>query len=155
MRDKKLKPAKSRETTRGGARAYVLDEHIGFLLRQVVQRHLVIFSDVMIGSLTPTQFAALAKLYEHGPCSQNRLGRQTAMDAATIKGVIDRLTKQELTEVKSDSDDARLLTVALTKKGRKIIEAAIPKAFQISEKTLLPLNEKKRTLLLGLLKKLC
>jgi hypothetical protein len=36
-----------------------------------------------------------------------------------------------------------------------MIEAAIPKAFQISEKTLLPLNEKKRTLLLGLLKKLC
>jgi len=31
-------------------------------------------------------------LTETGPCSQNLLGRLTAMDVATIKGVIDRLT---------------------------------------------------------------
>jgi hypothetical protein len=43
-------------------------------------------------NLTPTQWAALAKLTETGPCSQNQLGRLAAMDVATIKGVIDRLT---------------------------------------------------------------
>jgi DNA-binding MarR family transcriptional regulator len=155
MRDKKRRPNESRKDPKNGSRAYVLDEQVGFLLRQVVQRHLVIFTELMIGNLTPTQFAAMAKLYERGPCSQNRLGRQTAMDAATIKGVIDRLTRQALTEVKSDSEDARLLTVALTKRGRKMVEAAIPRAFQISERTLKPLSQKKRTQLLGLLKELC
>ncbi|MCU1298191.1 MAG: putative transcriptional regulatory protein MarR family, partial [Acidobacteriaceae bacterium] len=145
MPEKRRKLNESNKDPNNGSRPYVLDEQIGFLLRQVVQRHLVIFMDQMVGNLTPTQFAALAKLYERGPCSQNRLGRQTAMDAATIKGVIDRLTKQGLTEVKSESEDARLLTVALTKKGRKMVEAAIPIAFQISERTLKPLIQKKRT----------
>jgi len=55
----------------------------------------------------------LAKLYEVGPCSQNRLGRLTAMDAATIKGVIDRLTKRGFTEVRADLQDARLLICLL------------------------------------------
>jgi cobyrinic acid a,c-diamide synthase len=68
-------------------RPYVLDDQIGFVLRRVTQRHLAIFSDA-IPEVTTTQFAALAKLAELGPLSQNHLGRVTAMDAATIKGVV-------------------------------------------------------------------
>ena len=72
--------------------AYILEEQIGFILRQVWQRHATIFAREIGINLTPTQWAALAKLTETGPCSQNHLGRLTAMDVATIKGVIDRLT---------------------------------------------------------------
>jgi len=42
----------------------------------------------MRSDLTPTRFAAMAKLLEHGSLSQNELGRMTAMDIATIKGVV-------------------------------------------------------------------
>src|SRR6266446_7616463 len=70
--------------------SYILDEQIGFILRQVWQRHATIFAREIGINLTPTQWAALAKLNETGPCSQNQLGRLTAMDVATIKGVIDR-----------------------------------------------------------------
>ena len=70
---------------------YVLDEQIGFLLRVAMQRHTSIFMSKMIEGLTQTQFAALSKLYEVGPCSQNHLGRLIYLDAATIKGVVDRL----------------------------------------------------------------
>ena len=59
-----------------------------------------IFAAEMIEGLTPTQWAALAKLREVGDCSQNHLGRLTAMDAATIKGVIDRLTGRGFTTVR-------------------------------------------------------
>ena len=69
---------------------YRLDEQVGFLLRRVNQRHLSVFAEV-ITEVTTTQFAALAKLAELGPMSQNQLGRATAMDAATIKGVVGRL----------------------------------------------------------------
>src|SRR5579871_5825769 len=72
---------------------YLLENQAGFILRQVNQRHSGIFSRLMGNDLTPTQWAALAKLKEIGPCSQNLLGRLTAMDAATIKGVIDRLVR--------------------------------------------------------------
>jgi hypothetical protein len=70
---------------------YHLDDQIGYILRRVTQRHLAIFA-ALIPEVTTTQFAVLARLAEIGPQSQNHLGRATAMDAATIKGVVDRLT---------------------------------------------------------------
>jgi MarR family transcriptional regulator, lower aerobic nicotinate degradation pathway regulator len=84
-----VSPKRSVKPSRPG---YILDEQIGFILRQVWQRHATIFAKEIGINLTPTQWAALAKLTETGPCSQNQLGRLTAMDVATIKGVIDRLT---------------------------------------------------------------
>ena len=44
--------------------------------------------------VTPTQFAALAKLHDLGAVSQNQLGRLTAMDPATICGVVGRLIER-------------------------------------------------------------
>ena len=93
--------------------SYILDEQIGFILRQVWQRHATIFAREIGINLTPTQWAALAKLTETGPCSQNLLGRLTAMDVATIKGVIDRLTARGLTETSPDPEDGRRLLVSL------------------------------------------
>ena len=75
---------------------YVLEENVGFILRQVTQRHLALFSATMVHDLTPTQFSALLKLHEQGSCSQNQLGRLTSMDNPTIKGVVDRLMRRGL-----------------------------------------------------------
>ena len=41
---------------------YVLEEQIGFILRQVWQRHATIFAREIGINLTPTQWAALSKL---------------------------------------------------------------------------------------------
>src|ERR1700675_588001 len=102
--------------------AYVLEEQIGFILRQVWQRHATIFAREIGINLTPTQWAALSKLTETGPCSQNHLGRLTAMDVATIKGVIDRLTARGLTETGPDPEDGRRLLVRLTRAGQQMAE---------------------------------
>src|SRR5260221_11611195 len=108
--------------------AYILEEQIGFILRQVWQRHATIFAREIGINLTPTQWAALAKLSETGPCSQNQLGRLTAMDVATIKGVIDRLTARGLTESSADPEDGRRLLVSLTRAGQQLAEKAAPDA---------------------------
>ena len=137
--------------TRAG---YVLDEQIGFILRQVWQRHAMIFARDIGINLTPTQWAALAKLQETGPCSQNQLGRLTSMDVATIKGVIDRLTARGLTETSPDPEDGRRLLVSLTRAGQQLAEKAAPNALAISRETLAPLDPKERELLMELLAKL-
>ena len=134
-----------------GVLGYVLDENVGFVLRQVTQRHLAIFSEMMVDELTPTQFSAIVRLYEYGSCSQNRLGRLTAMDGPTIKGVIDRLTKRGITTTAPDQEDARRLIVSLTEAGRRVAERAIPRAKRITESTLAPLSLPERTQLMALL----
>src|SRR5215468_40569 len=133
---------------------YVLDEQIGFILRQVSQRHAVIFARDIGIDLTPTQWAALAKLQETGPCSQNQLGRLTAMDVATIKGVIDRLTARGLTETSSDPEDGRRLLVSLTRAGQQTVVKVAPNALAITKETLAPLDAKEREALMALLNKL-
>jgi len=133
---------------------YILDEQIGFILRMVSQRHAAIFARDIGTNLTPTQWAALSKLAETGPCSQNQLGRLTAMDVATIKGVIDRLTARGLTETSSDPEDGRRLLVSLTRAGQQLAEKAAPNAFAISKETLAPLDAKERETLFALLNKL-
>ena len=133
---------------------YILDDQIGFILRQVWQRHANIFARDIGTNLTPTQWAALSKLAEAGPCSQNQLGRLTAMDVATIKGVIDRLTARGLTETSSDPNDGRRLLVSLTRAGQQLADKTAANALAISRETLAPLDAKERETLLALLNKL-
>jgi DNA-binding MarR family transcriptional regulator len=132
---------------------YRLDGQIGFLIRKAMQRHLVIFADTLAG-LTNTQFAALARLHELGPLSQNHLGRATAMDGATIKGVVGRLMAQGWVETRPDPEDRRRLTVSLTPQGAALAEQSISLAQQISDRTLEPLDPQERDTLLALLSRL-
>ena len=132
---------------------YVLDDQIGYVLRRVTQRHLSLFSEA-IPEVTTTQFAVMARLAELGPLSQNHLGRETAMDAATIKGVVDRLARQGLVETTPDLEDRRRLTVGLTTAGAALFAQRVPTALAISAKTLDPLGADEQRQLLALLARL-
>lgn len=133
---------------------YLLDEQVGFLMRIAMQRHTAIFTARMVEGLTQTQFAALAKLYEVGPCSQNHLGRLIYLDAATIKGVVDRLSTRGLVTAVQDPSDRRRLAVALTARGREVTAAARNVAAEITAATLAPLSDEEQRLAARLLKKL-
>ena len=133
---------------------YVLDEQVGFLLRVAMQRHTAIFTSRMIEGLTQTQFAALAKLYEVGPCSQNHLGRLIYLDAATIKGVVDRISARGLVTALNDPKDRRRRAVALTDRGRQLTETAMLVAAEITAATLAPLTEDEQRMVVKLLHKL-
>lgn len=132
---------------------YRLDDQVGFLLRRVQQRHLAIFA-CRIPELTPTQFAAVAKAFELGPVSQAALGRATAMDAATIKGVTDRLEARGLVETAPCGDDRRRVLVRLTAEGRRLFAGLAARAAEITGETLAPLTHTERSSLLRLLRKL-
>ncbi|MEW6630981.1 MAG: MarR family transcriptional regulator [Pseudomonadota bacterium] len=141
------------ETEEPDENNYHLQNQVGFILRKAHQRHVAIFA-AHIGDLTPPQFAALAKLYDIGETSQNQLGTLIAMDAATVKGVIDRLKARGLVELSKHEVDKRRLLVNLTAEGREAIERLIPLARAITEETLAPLTAKETATFLRLLSKL-
>lgn len=138
----------------GEAAGYVLDEQVGFILRQVHQRHALIFAARFGDDLTPTQWAAVAKLSEVGACSQNLLGRLTAMDVSTIKGVVERLARRGYAETRPDPADRRRLVVALTEAGRDAYRRFADVAAQVTEETLAPLSLRDRATLIRLLAQL-
>lgn len=118
---------------------YRLETQVGHVLRRANQRHVAIFA-AHVDGLTPTQFAALARLHADGPLSQNLLGRRTAMDSATITGVVDRLRSRGLVMSTPDPDDRRRRRIALTDQGRAAFETALPKALAARAETLAPLT---------------
>jgi DNA-binding MarR family transcriptional regulator len=142
------RPAESAETP------YVLDEQVGFRLRIAMQRHTAIFMSRMIEGLTQTQFAALAKLKEVGACSQNHLGRLIFLDAATIKGVVDRLHVRGFVTSGADPKDRRRRALVLTTEGRRVTDAAEIVAAAITAETLAPLEPEEREIVVSLLRKL-
>src|SRR5687767_12193476 len=119
---------------------YVMEDQVGFLMRVAMQRHTAIFMSRMVHDLTQTQFAALAKLVEVGTCSQNHLGRLIYLDAATIKGVIDRLRARKLVMIEGNPEDRRRSMIATTNTGRRIAAEAIAMAHKITKETIAPLG---------------
>lgn len=133
---------------------YRLEDQVGFHLRRASQRHSAIFSERMVAELTGTQWAALVKIAELGCVSQNHLGRETAMDAATIKGVVDRLIKRGFVRANADPTDSRRSLITLTDAGRVVMANAAAAARAITEATVEPLTPGERQILVELLRKI-
>ena len=136
--------------THDAATSYRLEDQVGFLLRKAHQRATEIYNTVMADfDVTPVQFAALAKLHDLGPVSQNQLGRLVATDPATIFGVVGRLAKRGLVSQRADERDGRLVLVELTGDGRALVTSMKAVGAEVSRRTLAPLSsEDARTLTL-------
>jgi DNA-binding MarR family transcriptional regulator len=134
---------------------YRLEAQVGHLLRRAHQRHTALFEKGLGDlDLTPTQFAALVKIGDRGEVSQNLLGRLTAMDPATIQGVIQRLMARGLIERRPDPADRRATLLRLTGRGGALAREAVARAKTVTQATLEPLPSGERDTLLALLKKL-
>ncbi|MEQ8708491.1 MAG: MarR family transcriptional regulator [Rhodospirillales bacterium] len=134
---------------------YHVEEAIGHVVRRVHQRATSIFLDVMSETgLTPTQFAALAKLHDEGALSQNHLGRLTAMDPATTQGVIRRLVERGLIQRAADEADRRRAVLRLTKAGEELTQRAVSLGFDVTNRVLEPLSPRERARLVSLLERL-
>lgn len=137
------------------ASAYVLEEQVGFLLRRAQQRATEQFNAVMAPfGITPTQFAALAKLDDVGATSQNQLGRLTAMDPATIFSVVGRLARRGWVTLEPDPNDARLVMVDLSEAGRIAVRRMKAVAAEVSRATLAPLTTDEARTFMALISKL-
>jgi DNA-binding MarR family transcriptional regulator len=136
-------------------KSYVLEDQVGFILRRAHQYATDVFNEVMAGfDVTPMQFAALAKLHDLGPTSQNQLGRLIAMDPATIFGVAGRLVRRGLVRQSIEPNDARLVMLALTPDGHALVEAMKARGVEVSRRTLDRMSREEAEILCRLLGKL-
>ena len=134
---------------------YILERQAGHLLRRAHQRHSAIFQEkIGDAQLTPLQFAALVKLRDLKEVSQNHLGRLTAMDAATMQGVIKRLASRNLIKRRPDPDDRRRLIVSLSSEGYELVNSLVSSGSDVTAQTLEPLCPAERKQFLDLLTKL-
>lgn len=126
------------ENSKGSSRAtdgdYILDAQVGYKLRIANQKHLEIFLRE-IPDVTPTQFSVLYRLGEVGETSQNKLGRLVSTDAATTKGVVSRLAKNQLVVIRKCTDDRRRLMISLTQAGTELLASLKAKAEMVTKMT--------------------
>lgn len=133
----------------------VLDEQVAHLLRRAHQRASSLFLGVLgEHQLTPTQFFAMARLHERGQLSQNRLGRLSAMDPATIQGVIRRLEERGFIQRTPDVNDRRRMVLTLTAAGAELVDKLLGHAEGVSEAILEPLDDQERTVFVTMLKRI-
>ena len=134
---------------------YHVTDQVGHLLRRAYQRHLAIFQQTIPDSqLTSAQFVALCAVRDNGPCSLSEIVKVTAIDQATIRGVVERLKGRALLAVGHDATDRRKVVLSLTPAGVQLLAEMIPFAEHITEETFGRLNQAERVAIIYLLRKM-
>ncbi|MCC6868960.1 MAG: winged helix-turn-helix transcriptional regulator [Burkholderiales bacterium] len=137
------------------ATEYRFTDQIGHLLRRAYQRHVAIFQETVPDTqLTAAQFVVLCTLRDEGSCRVPRIVEATAIDEASVRGIVERLKWRGLVTATHEPGDARRTEVALTPAGRSLVEQTVPIAEQISELTFGTLTADERATVVGLLRKL-
>ncbi|MDX3904887.1 MAG: MarR family winged helix-turn-helix transcriptional regulator [Pigmentiphaga sp.] len=135
--------------------AYRFNEQVGHLLRRAYQRHTAIFQQVIPDSqLTVVQFVVLCAVRDAGSCSLSDVVKATAIDQATVRGVIKRLVARRLLSLGHDSHDRRRVLLSLTAGGKALVGEMVPFAQDITEATFAGLNPAERVAIVFLLRKM-
>jgi DNA-binding MarR family transcriptional regulator len=134
---------------------YSFSQQIGHLLRRAYQRHVAIFQQTIPDAqLTAAQFVVMCAIRECGSCSLTEIVKATAIDQATVRGIIERLKSRGLIEISHDASDRRKVLVTLSAAGLELVENTVPFAERITESTFGDLNPAERIALLYTLRKM-
>ena len=76
--------------------------------------------------LTPSQFGVLEALLHLGPLCQGDLAGKLLRSGASLTSVVEGLEKKGLVVRQRTEEDKRFVRVALTHKGRKLVEDVFP-----------------------------
>lgn len=135
--------------------SYDFTKQIGYLLRRAYQRHTAIFQQTVPESrLTAAQFVVMLTVRDRGPCEIGPIVQHTAIDEASLRGIVERLKWRRLLDAEHEPGDARRMLVSLTAAGREMLEQTVPFAHEITELTYGDLTETERTTLVALLRKM-
>jgi DNA-binding MarR family transcriptional regulator len=76
--------------------------------------------------LSVPQLLCLQCLYENGKMSMSEIAENILVNVSTVTGIVDRLEQKAFLERRRVSPDRRVITIALTEKGRSLAENSPP-----------------------------
>jgi DNA-binding MarR family transcriptional regulator len=103
--------------------------------------------------LTPASFGLLNVLAAREGANQQELGSAMGIDPSTMVSLIDQLEAAGLAKRRPHATDRRARAVALTAKGRRVLERARRMAMQVEDEVLHGLTAAERRELLTLLRR--
>ena len=127
-------------------RVIVLAEHLERSVEAALERH----------HLTLGQFDILATLRRHGPkggLTPTQLLESVMLSSGGMTARLDTLERDKLIYRKQEPRDRRMVLVALTAKGRRVIDASTATRFAEAAESMPPLTTDERTTLADLLRR--
>jgi DNA-binding MarR family transcriptional regulator len=115
----------------------IVDNAIGFWIHRVYQasRNEMFRAFREIGiDMTPEQWAVLIRLWERDGRSQGELSEATFRDPPTMSRIIDGMETRDLLERRVHPEDARVRSIHLTRRGRRLQAKLVPLAERIVQK---------------------
>jgi DNA-binding MarR family transcriptional regulator len=103
--------------------------------------------------LTPALFGLLNVLGARMGANQQEIGAAMRIDPSTMVSLIDELESAGLAERRPHPTDRRAREVAITPKGRRVLERARRMAYQVEDEVLRGLSAAERRELLRLLRR--
>jgi MarR family 2-MHQ and catechol resistance regulon transcriptional repressor len=110
--------------------------------------------DIRRYGLTQPQFAVLECLGHLGPMMIGELSRKMLVSGGNMTCVVDNLERDGLVERQHDANDRRSVIVALTDKGRALLEELFPQHAAFIANAVSALTPEEQSQLAQLLKKL-
>ncbi len=104
--------------------------------------------------LCASDFAIMEALLHKGPLQIGQIGAKVLLTSGSMTAAVNRLESNGLVKRTKTSKDARCCTVALTRKGRTVIEPAYAEHARNLEKVAAGLTPEERSEMVRLLKKL-
>ena len=103
--------------------------------------------------ITPAQFDLLQKIYFSGEQTMTELSKMLGIAKSTTTGLVSRLEKEGFVQRNRKSEDKRIITVGITKKGEDLINRVILKRIEFVEKALKEFDLNAKEQLIELLNK--
>ena len=144
------------------SRAELIDRLLGLMPRVRRQFQARMPADVgdELAGITPHQFEALHMLHHvrdegaaAGGATMNELARHQQCALSTATALVDRLIRQGLAERSSDPDDRRVVRIALTTRGERLLSRFTDAKHAFMVEALAPLSDAELAALLRLFAK--
>jgi DNA-binding MarR family transcriptional regulator len=134
---------------------YTMRTSVGYLMRMAVNRVLpqmeALFEDA---ELTFSQWTTLVALHDGSISTAGDLAHNICHDAGSLTRLIDQMEKRGLVTRARSESDRRVVTLALTPRGRDLVEALAPRVMNLWNNLLSGFTHAEIDTLIGLLTRL-